>query len=419
MQNYLIEKPYQFVPRIRAGWPQQLLVRSGLLEITLRRRDNVVAHEIRNLDRLRRTLSSGDSLLLISNHCRPSDPSVLQLLSRDLKQPFYFMASWHVFEQGWLQRWILRLVGGFSVHREGMDRQSLNSAVEILQSAERPLVMFPEGTTSRTNDTLMGFMEGPMFVARLAAVRRKKSNGGRVVCHPIAIKYIVDDPEFAASIESLLQRLEQLLGWQSQALIPPLYRIQRIDEALIALKEIEHGVAYDSSTPIHQRRIQLVHALLNPLEQEWLASPQPDADVSTRTKMLIQQIFPELAKGEVSKAERERRWGQLERIDIVQQLCRHPERYIQQLPSRERILETIENFEELLTGQVSRAVRLKAVIDVQAGIEIPAQKHRDPTADPCLIAIRQSMEESLQRLSRETTLDHELSHFESGRTKAE
>ncbi len=49
---------------------------------------------------------------------------------------------------------ILRQVGAFSVYREGMDRDALKCAIQILVDARRPLVLFPEGVISRSNDRL-------------------------------------------------------------------------------------------------------------------------------------------------------------------------------------------------------------------------------------------------------------------------
>ena len=77
-------------------------------------------------------------------------------------------------------------MGAFSIHREGLDRQAVDEAVNILHKAERPLLIFPEGISTRTNDHLMGFMDGPAFIARTAARRRAKDNLGQVVIHPVA-----------------------------------------------------------------------------------------------------------------------------------------------------------------------------------------------------------------------------------------
>ena len=84
------------------------------------------------------------------------------------------MASWHLFMQSWLQTFLLRKAGTFSVYREGMDRTALNMAIDILVDSRRPLVIFPEGIISRTNDRLNPLLEGTAFIARSAAKKRAK-----------------------------------------------------------------------------------------------------------------------------------------------------------------------------------------------------------------------------------------------------
>ncbi|MFN9911822.1 MAG: 1-acyl-sn-glycerol-3-phosphate acyltransferase, partial [Pirellulaceae bacterium] len=102
---------------------------------------------------------------------------------------FYAMASWHLFEQSAWTRWAIRTMGAFSIYREGVDRQSLDTAVEILVSGERPLVVFPEGAVFRTNDRLQPLLDGVAFLARTAAKKRAKElEGARVVNNPVAIK---------------------------------------------------------------------------------------------------------------------------------------------------------------------------------------------------------------------------------------
>ena len=71
-------------------------------------------------------------------------------------------------------------MGAFSVNREGVDRQAINMAIEILETAERPLIVFPEGAVSRTNDRLHALLDGVAFIARAAAKRRAKHvEGGK------------------------------------------------------------------------------------------------------------------------------------------------------------------------------------------------------------------------------------------------
>ena len=59
--------------------------------------------------------------------------------------PVHVMASWHLFMQSRVQRWVLQHAGVFSVYREGMDRDALKCAIQILVDGRRPLVLFPEG----------------------------------------------------------------------------------------------------------------------------------------------------------------------------------------------------------------------------------------------------------------------------------
>ena len=47
----------------------------------------------------------------------------------------------------------MQCIGGFSVYREGMDRESLKCAVRVLSEGRSPLVIFPEGIVSGLADT--------------------------------------------------------------------------------------------------------------------------------------------------------------------------------------------------------------------------------------------------------------------------
>ena len=86
--------------------------------------------------------------------------------------------------------WAIQKMGGFSVYREGMDRKAIETAIDILARAERPLILFPEGRVTRTNDKLSALLDGVAFIARSGAQRRQKLvPNGQVVIHPVAIKY--------------------------------------------------------------------------------------------------------------------------------------------------------------------------------------------------------------------------------------
>ena len=131
---------------------------------------------MRGSEHLQDSVRLGHGILLAPNHCRYSDPIAMGWIVRQVNVYLYSMASWHLFHQSRLQAFAMRMCGGFSVYREGVDRQSLNTAIEVLVAAKRPLVVFPEGTVFRTNDILQPLLDGVAFLARAAAKRRAKQD---------------------------------------------------------------------------------------------------------------------------------------------------------------------------------------------------------------------------------------------------
>ena len=165
MHKVLIEKPYEFIGPVTATWPQTLYTKSGLFKPSLNKLQGVFDHECRNLDKLRSSIDAGHGIMMCPNHSRIADPMVFCHVAKETPFNFYAMASWHLFNQDWFSKHFIRMMGAFSVNREGLDRKAIDYAINILQTAERPLLLFPEGTTSRTNDRLMALMDGPSFLS--------------------------------------------------------------------------------------------------------------------------------------------------------------------------------------------------------------------------------------------------------------
>lgn len=148
----------------------------------------------------------------------------------------YAMASWHLFNQDRFTAFAIRRLGGFSVYREGLDRQAIDTAAQILAHAERPLIVFPEGAVTRTNDKLQALLDGVAFIARSAAKRRAKLvPGSKVVVHPIAMKYLLQS-DIVDAVSPVLAEIEHRLTWRCPDDEPVLNRITRIGMALLALK---------------------------------------------------------------------------------------------------------------------------------------------------------------------------------------
>jgi len=132
-----VDSRYEFVPPHRGTiWPKLF---QALAPWYLRRKFGVMDVQVRGADVIRRLQQSGEGILLAPNHCRMSDAVVLQSLSAAAGQPFFVMASSHLFRASRLTRWALRRMGAFSIYREGIDRQAVETGVEILSRGERIL----------------------------------------------------------------------------------------------------------------------------------------------------------------------------------------------------------------------------------------------------------------------------------------
>ena len=399
MQDIIIEKPYQFVPPHRGNFLPKLILKLGIVPWYLRKFEGVVSHQLHGVDHLRESMRKGHGVLLAPNHCRYADPLVMAFLAREAQVPMFAMASWHLFQQSRWQKWALSTMGAFSVYREGLDRQSLDTAIDMLTNPKRPLVVFPEGTVFRTNDRLQPLLDGVAFMARTAAKRRAKDGGtGKVVILPVAIKYVFHG-DLEKSVDPMLDALEKRLTWTLLKETKTLKRIHRIILAMLSLKEIEYLGAAQLGN-IEERQQRLVDHLLCPLEQEWLGKTVVDS-IIPRIKSLRMRIVPEMTTGELDERERERRWTQLSRIYLSQQIASYPPDYIVSPTTDTRILETIERLEEDITDRARMHGPLEVIIEIDDPIEVPTDRTPRGEEDPIMKRLRERMQSMLDRLSVE------------------
>jgi 1-acyl-sn-glycerol-3-phosphate acyltransferase len=399
MQNIIVEKPYRFVPPYPGEFWARLF--RYYLPHYLRRTWGIAAAEIRGIEHLQDSIRCGHGVILASNHCRPGDPLVLGLLNKLSGRPIYTMASWHLFTETRFKAWMLRRIGAFSIYREGLDREALRTAIRLVVEAKRPLVIFPEGMVTRTNDRLGTVQEGVGFIARAAAKQRAQATPpGQVVIHPVALKYFFEG-DLEVSLSPVLEAIENRLSWRPQRHRPLLERIYRVGEALLSLKEIEYLGRAQPGT-IQDRLTALIDHLLQPLEKEWL-NDQREPPVIERVKRLRSAIVPDLVAGEISEDERARRWRQLADIYLAQQLSCYPGDYISERATPERLLETVERFEEDLTD-VARVHRpLRVVIQLGPALAVSPERPRGGSEDPLMRKLAQQLQEMLQRLTNEPT----------------
>jgi 1-acyl-sn-glycerol-3-phosphate acyltransferase len=401
MQSIIVEKPYKFVPPHRGEWWPSFIQFFDLYSIYLRKKEGVVAHEVRHADRLRASLDAGHGVMLTPNHPRTGDPLAVGYLARAARTNVFAMASWHLFNQSPFLGWAIHKMGAFSVNREGVDMQAINTAIDILNTGKRPLIIFPEGGSTRTNDRLHALLDGVSFIARAGAKKRKKRGGGQVVVHPVAIKYLFQGDLIAAA-DKVLTEIEQQLSWRPRRKKPIVDRVSKVGVALVALKEMEYFGAPQPGR-LAERLPKLIDRLLSPLEEEWIGSAQ-SGGVIPRVKALRVKIMPEMVQGRLSSEERERRWDQLHDIYLAQQISCYPPDYLTSQPSVDRLLETIERFEEDLNGKARVHGHLKVVIEVGDAIVVSPERDRLATVDPLMHAIEQQLQAMINRLAEESPL---------------
>src|SRR6516165_7880095 len=375
MQNVVIAKPYEFVPPDRRRfWPA---VFRPLIRPILARVWGVTTVDIVGIETLRVALRERASVLLVPNHCRPCDPTVVTVLGTQAGTPLYTMASWHQFMGRRSKAWLLRRLGAFSVYREGLDRTAIRTAIELLVEARRPLVVFPEGIITRSSDRLGALHEGPAFIAHSAAKHRAKNEpGARTLIIPVALRY-----RFLGRLDQsaapVLDRIETRLTWTPSPELPLIERLRRAGDAILGLKELELVGEFRHGT-IAERLARLVDDILGPIEAEWKVKKR-ESDVPARVRALRTAILPELVSGGLSDAERDRRWDQLARLYLAQRLSLYPPGYLEGRPSTERVLETVERLEEDLTDvatvhrPLAVVVSIGEPIDVTAGGPAPAE----------------------------------------------
>jgi 1-acyl-sn-glycerol-3-phosphate acyltransferase len=394
MQNIVIDKPYRFVPpHHSAFWPNLMRF---YVRRHLRKAYGIGTYEFLGLDRLKASLSAGHGIMLAPNHCRPCDPMVLATMTSSIGHALYTMASWHLFVQNAFQAWLLPRLGVFSVYREGLDREALKCAVQILVDARRPLVIFPEGAISRTNDRLGNLMDGTAFIARNAAKRRSEANPpGKTVIHPVAIRYFfggrIDD-----AVTPVLEDIEKRLSWQPQKDKALVDRIVKIGDALLTLKELEYSEKPQTGL-LKERLAALIDQLLVPLEDKWLNAKR-QSGVTARVKAIRTAILPDMVSGDLNEEDRAARWKQLADVYLAQQLSLYPPDYLDTPPTPEQILETVERFEEDLTDATRAHRPFHVRVEVGEAIEVSPVRDRGAESDPVMARLKSDIEAMLGRL---------------------
>jgi hypothetical protein len=285
---------------------------------------------------------------------------------------FHYLVSYHLFRQSRRFAWWVRRLGGFSILREGVDREALRASAHILAAGKRPLLLFPEGTWFRQNDRLAPIQEGAALIARLAA----KSTDRPVVIHPVAMKYwLLEDPR--PVLHQRLELLEARLGWHPQRHLDLIPRIDKLSSSLLAIKEVEHyGAAQAGSLTDRLQRLTESHVAT--LEQRYWGGPQ-GGWIMERIRRLRQLLVGQLPEAAVTdSAAYDALQAQLADLLFCESLVSHSPAYLYERPSLERLSDAVQRLEEIVTDCGERPVaNWGVVVEVGPGLDVrdfPARK---------------------------------------------
>ena len=131
---------------------------------------------------------------------------------------------------------------------------------------------------------------------------------------------------------------------------------------------------------------------------------QEGQGTTNRIKNLRMRIFPDMSRNELDEAERARRWRQLEDTYLAQQIDCYPGDYITAYPSVDRMLETVEKFEEDLTEVARAHGPMRVVVDVDEAIEVTPERDRRATEDPLMAQVKSRLETKLATLRGESRM---------------
>jgi 1-acyl-sn-glycerol-3-phosphate acyltransferase len=398
VQRYFSE-PYRFIPPFRSTFWCRVVRRFLPRQLRGSKSMRVSHWHFQGTEELQKSRQQQAGILLTANHCRTADPLIMGMLGLHVQQYFYYVVSYHLFKQNRMRGWWMNRVGGYSILREGADREAIKATAQILASAERPVVIFPEGTWFRQNDRLAPLQEGIILMTRQAVKLATRP----IVVHPVAIKYWqLEDPRPA--LQQRLTLVEAALGWHPQKQLDLVGRIEKIGSALVAVKEVEHFGAPQPGG-VDERIQGLINSHVASLERQYLGREHLGWTLE-RIRRVRQTLVRRLPQAARDPVERERLHQGLDDLLLCENLSGHSLPYVQERPSLERLAETVQRIEETVWDQEERppvpvgaVVALGPAIDVRPLVNEGSRNRNEP--DPLVQQLSRGIQTLLDQLVKQ------------------
>ena len=247
--------------------------------------------------------------------------------------------------------------------------RAFRQAVEIVQNAPHPLVIFAEGEVYHVNETVTPFMDGPAAIG----ITAQKRGDRPIVFVPVGMKFqYVQDP--TDELTELMGRLEQQILWRPRPDMPLADRIYRFAEGILGVKEMEYlGRVQDG--PLPERVKGLGESVLNSIEQRYDVNINEAALLPERVKLCRREVIKLLEDEDPQK--QQQAMIDLDDLFMVIQLFSYPGDYVAAKPTIERMAETLDKFEEDILHVPTATIRGARKATVAIGQPIPVELASD------------------------------------------
>ena len=365
-------------------------------------------------------------LLILPNHPTDNDPYVLLELSKRLNRNFNAVAAREVFDlDGGLRGKIFQLVGGYSIIRGGIDRDSFKMSREMLTRGENPLVIFIEGEVTYENDTLHPFEPGVIQLAFWAQEDILKLSRNQISVSqpdeginilPFAIKYFFEGNHEQA-IEKALLRLESALNVNNSS--SDLYlRLRIVGEKILSIQEnrLEIIPSKDDLSNSLTERIQRIKTTLFEKMEKFLGIPiKLDQSITSRIHVIRNKVdklgFTYQEEDHLSEYEKNvlaqtklTLKGFYNDLNFLANFSVIRDGYVAEKKSPERFIEVLQRMEKEVFGEVKlklpriAKVKLGEVINTKQKYEEYKSNKKD-TVQTIASKMERNMREMLQAIS--------------------
>jgi 1-acyl-sn-glycerol-3-phosphate acyltransferase len=307
-------------------------------------------------------------ILLTPNHWCNGDGLIVGILAAQANAFCYYLVADHIFRRSPWTGWLINRHGAFSVLREGTDRESLRTSVQVLGSAERPLVIFAEGTWYRQNDRVGPMQEGPALIAQQAA----RHSDRPIVIHAVAIKYwMLQDPRPA--LIHRLETIERQFGISAGDSTDIIARLKIANAAWVAAQE-RSILGAEQVGDVDQRCLQLAERLVSRLETTHLGR-RTDQSLMDRVWRLrginVRNLMDKSGLAATARLH-------LDLLLLCEFLYSHSLAYLDEHPTFERLAESVQRLEEIVFDRFAQpVVPMGVTVEVGEPIAVTSETPSD------------------------------------------